>query len=687
MASLNRLGSPRAQTGGQLPAESRALHARFFAFRILAIIFFTFIIVRLWNLQVASSEEYQRSADRNRFRLVQVDAPRGIIYDRNERVLVRNVPSFTVSIVPAGLPEDAEARSALLNRVSQLLGMPSGPSAPTAALGDTGAAVAEDEAASPAYHAQSIEEILHARTTGPYAQSRYAPIRIASNVDRQAAFIIEEEHLELPGVVVTAEPLRYYVDGPLTAHILGYVGPIPRERLQAYAPDIYEPDDLVGLTGIELSQEAYLRGAKGRKHIEVDAFEREVAVIASQPATQGDSVVLTIDLDLQRAVEEALREGMRLAGSAVGVVVAMDPRTGEILAMVSLPSYDSNLFSGGISYADYAQLSDDPHRPLMNHAISGQYPPGSTFKIVAACAALEEHVVTRETRLTCQGTLLLPNKFYPDDPSKAQTFYCWRKQGHGALNIVEAVQHSCDVFFYRVSGGYLEFPGLGIERLAEYARMFGFGQPSDIELPGEAAGLVPSDRWKRQNYGENWVTGDTYNAAIGQGYVLATPLQVLNATAALANGGTVYRPQLVYKVMDGGNQAIDVLAPQPVGSLDVSPEYIALVRQGMRDAVTHGTAWLLRMPTISVAGKTGTAEYPGVDEEGNLLLDEQGYLPTHAWFTAFAPFDEPEIALVVFLDGGGEGSQTAVPVAARILRYYFGLPEPTPVPTRAAAAG
>jgi len=231
-----------------------------------------------------------------------------------------------------------------------------------------------------------------------------------------------------------------------------------------------------------------------------------------------------------------------------------------------------------------------------------------------------------------------------------------------------------------VTGGYKEFQGLGVGRLANYSEVFGFGAPTGIELSGEASGLVPDDRWKRQNYGENWVTGDTYNAAIGQGYVLATPLQVLNATAAVANGGTLYQPQLVYEITDAKGRVVRPFEPRPIWELGISDENLALVRLGMREAVTNGTAWLLRIPELPVAGKTGTAEYPEVDKEGNLILDDEGNLPTHAWFTAFAPYQDPEIALVVFLAGGGEGSQTAVPVAATILRYYFGIPEPTPVP-------
>jgi penicillin-binding protein 2 len=652
-------------------SEQKFHRLRFGVFRVIAVIAFAVIAFRLWELQVTTSQEYSRSADRNRFRLVPIDAPRGIMYDRFGRALVKNVPSFGVSIVPSELPENEAQRQEVLARVGELLQMPVYSMTERTESMETGV-----------LERISIEEALETRTISPYA-----PVRIASDIDRQAAFIIEEEHMELPGVVVSAEPLRHYLYGPLTTHVLGYVGHIASDRLETYVEEGYEPDDLVGVAGLERSQERYLRGVDGQKHIECDAFGREVAVLASKPPVQGDHIVLTIDVELQRQVEEALRKGMRRANSPVGVAIVMDPRTGEVLSMVSLPSYDNNLFSGGISRKDYARLSEDRAHPLVNHGIGGQYPPGSTFKIVPACGALQEEVISPSTRLTCKGTLLLPYHYAPEDTTKAQTFYCWYERGHGALNVVGAIRQSCDIFFYQAAGGFEDFAGLGMEKLADYSRAFGFGEPTGIELSGEATGLVPNDRWKRQNYGENWVTGDTYNAAIGQGYVLATPLQLLNATVAVANGGTLYRPQLIYQVMNAQGDIVRVLQPDPIRELDVSEENISLVRQGMREVVTKGTAWLLDVPSVHVAGKTGTAEYPGVDEEGNLMLDDEGNLPTHAWFTAFAPYEDPEITLVVFLEGGGEGSQTAVPVAEEILRAYFGLPQPTPVPKETEPQG
>jgi penicillin-binding protein 2 len=454
--------------------------------------------------------------------------------------------------------------------------------------------------------------------------------------------------------------------------VLGYVGRIPAENAEDYlrqTDEEYTLNDRVGLMGVEATFEKELRGKKGLKHVEVDAFEREVNVLAVDPPQPGHNLVLTLDMDLQQAAENALREGMRRVNSTAGVVVAMNPQTGEILAMVSLPSYDNNLFARGISFKDYAELSNDPERPLMNHALSGQYPPGSTFKIIPAAAALEEKIIDQRTTLVCKGQLLLPNKYFPDDPTKAQVFKCWNQWGHGAENVVGALADSCDIYFYQVGGGFENFNGLGMDKLGAYARAFGFGSPTGIALPGESTGLIPDDKWKRINYGEPWVTGDTYNATIGQGYVLVTPLQLLNAAAAIANGGTLYRPQVVYEVVDNAGHVVKGFSPEVIRQVPVSAQNLNLVREGMRAAVTRGTAHRANLAQVAVAGKTGTAEYPGP-------RDAEGNLPTHAWFIAFAPYEDPQIALVVFVSGGHEGAKIAAPIAAKILRAYFGLPQP-----------
>ena len=632
--------------------DKPGLNLRVRALQVAVLVAFAALSAQLWRLQIERSRDYQVLADRNRFRLVSVDAPRGVIYDRRGLMLVRNVPRYAVSIVPAALPEDDEHKQAVLARLAHLLGMP----------------VNSRVASAGALDAQpGIEEILEENTTTPYAS-----VTIKDDVDKQVAFLIEEEQLFLPGAMVKVTPRREYPTGAVTSHLLGYVGNIPAEDAAQYlyqADEDYTIGDSVGLVGVEAAFEHELRGRKGFKHIEVNAFERELRVLAIDPPLPGNNLMLTLDVDLQRAAESALREGMHSVGSTAGVVIAMDPQSGQVLAMVSLPSYDNNLFARGISVQEYAELGTHPEHPLVNHAISGQYPPGSAFKIVAAAAGLEEKVIDLRTRLSCGGELLLPNRYFPDDPTKAQIFKCWNQWGHGSLDVLGAIALSCDIYFYQVGGGFEDFDGLGMDRLGRYARACGFGEPTGISLLGETAGLIPDDKWKRLNYGESWVTGDTYNAVIGQGYILVTPLQLLNATCAIANGGTLYRPRVLYQVFDEEGYVVRPFAPQVIRDLPVAAENVEIVREGMRTAVTAGTAHRVNLEEVAVAGKTGTAEYPGP-------RDEEGYLPTHAWFTAFAPYEEPEIALVVFVSGGHEGAKVAVPIAARILRAYFGIPQP-----------
>jgi penicillin-binding protein 2 len=652
--------------GPEVNTPSRTLGKGRIAFlQAVMAISFALVVAQLWRLQIVQTQGYQSQSDANHFRLVAVDAPRGVIYDRQGRLLVQNVPNYTISIIPAALPEDSQARDAVLTRLAQLLEMPVNNA--TASLAGDGTAGTGGVSSSALGSQSSIEEILTENTLSPYA-----PVAIKASVDKQVAFLIEEEHSYLSGVVVEVAPRREYPSGGLVSHVVGYVGAVPAEDTAYYLdqPDEdYTLRDRVGLMGVELTYEQELRGRKGQKHIEVDAFGREIKTLALDPPEPGHSLVLTLDLDLQLAAEEALREGMRRVNSTAGVVIAMQPQTGEILAMVSLPNYDDNLFAKGISVADYEQLSADPERPLVNHAISGQYPPGSTFKIIPAAAALEEKVIDLKTRVKCTGKLLLPNKYFPDDPTKAQPFVCWAPQGHGTLGIEDAIAQSCDIFFYTVGGGFEDFNGLGIDRLGTYARAFGLGEPTGIALSGESSGLIPNDLWKRENYGESWTTGDTYNATIGQGFVLVTPLQLLNATAAVANGGTLYRPQLVRQILDVDGNNVQGFVPEIIRQVPVSAQNLAIVREGMRAAVTRGTAHRVNLAEVAVAGKTGTAEYPGP-------RDAQGLLPTHAWFTAFAPYENPQIALLVFVSGGHEGAKVAVPIAAQILRAYFDLPTP-----------
>jgi len=646
---------------------------RLAAYRTVLILTLVVLLGQLWRLQMMEGQYYQEAADLNRFRLDASAGPRGVIYDRWGHLLVRNSPQITVSIIPAYLPQDIHERMAMLVALSELLGVPmTSHDDEDRQDGTLPGHKVTTEAADKGQNA--ILDILQEAELAPY---RPAPIQ--DGVPREVALRLEEEHLDWPGVLVEVKPQREYPYGSLVAHLLGYVGPIPGEQAADYRSRGYdENQDQVGLAGIEYSFEDELRGSDGQKLVEVDVAGREVRTVGkSRPSVPGNNLHLTLDLDLQQKATEILARRLEETGKTQGIVVALNPQTGEILAMISHPSYDNNKFMGGISAKDLAALQKDPYRPLLNQAISGQFPPGSTFKLVTASAGLEEKVITGSTSLYCGGVLWLPNRFYPEDPSLAQRFVCFINQyglRHGSISVVPAIGKSCDIFFYQVGGGYrTSFKGLGEERLGYYAELFGLGSQTGIDLPGEAAGLVPTSKWKRLNYSESWTTGDTYNMAIGQGFVLATPLQMVNAAAAIANGGLLYRPQIVHEVVDGEGNVIKAFVPDLIRQLPLSAQTIDLVRQGMRAATNpSGTAYGAAVPGIQVAGKTGTAEFfIDRNKDGLPDRDKDGNLPTHSWFVTFAPYDNPQLAMVVLIFEGGEGSEVAVPVAGEIMKYYF----------------
>jgi penicillin-binding protein 2 len=470
------------------------------------------------------------------------------------------------------------------------------------------------------------------------------------------------------------ESVRDYPHGPLVSQIVGYLLPIPEEGEQAYREEGYDPaTDRIGRAGIEATYEDALRGKKGERIIEADVLGRVLRVIEERAAPlPGDNVALTIDLALQRAVDEALQVGMGQADSPRGVAIAMNPQTGEILAMVSRPTYDNNIFVEGVSQRDWERWQG-VHRPLINHAVSDAVPPGSVFKIVMASAAMEEGVLTPRTQLRCPGRIVVPNKYYPNDPGQAQPFYCWNEAGHGSLDVVGAIAQSCDVFFYKTGGGFEEtdFDGLGVERIAEYARLFGLGEPTGVELPAESGGLVPSSEWKRHTYGESWSTGDTYNLSIGQGFLEVTPLQMLNAVNVVANGGTLLRPRIVHHVESAEGEPVLPFEREIIRTIPVSEEYFALVREGMEGAVVYGTAARRgQVGDVRIAGKTGTAQFCD-----DIMCGVGFEQPEHAWFAAFGPVEDPEISVIVYLYNGGEGSTTAVPVVREILAHTFGVNE------------
>jgi len=594
---------------------------------------------RLWMLQGRQSQLYAEAADQQRFRLLSVPADRGVIYDCKRRLLVRNVPCFNVVITRADLPTDDVELRRVLERVSTLLSMPL--------------------SKADANGGECIEDALDRAKKVPLLE----PVVLKRDIDQQTAFLIEQQQLSLPGISVQVQAKRQYLRGAAVSHLLGYVGPVPAEAVESYRQRGYADSDVVGLAGVEHSYEAILRGTNGAQHVEVDVTGRKVRVIG-QPTepVPGSNLVLTLDSELQDVAIKAVEKGMARKNSPAGVAIALDPRSGAILAMVSLPSYDNNVFTLGAKPEELAAIMADPSHPLVNRAIAGVYPPGSTFKMLTSSSALQEGVINADTKRVCTGVMYVTS----DDGSQRYPFYCYNRAGHGAVNVVEAIRLSCDIFFYQVGGGFEDFKGLGQKRLAKYAHDYCLGEYTGVDLPGEVTGLIPDPTWKRLTKHQLWLTGDTYNCAIGQGDVLVTPLQMACMTMAVANGGTIYQPRLADYLIDSEGKETARFKPRVVRKVPIAPEHLALVREGMRLAVANGTATGLGIQEVHVAGKTGTAEFYGP-------RDAQGNLPTHAWFVCFAPYEAPEIVVVVMLEHSGEGAFYAVPVAADILRAYFGL--------------
>lgn len=698
-----------------------------FLFRAAVLVVFGLLAIRLYQLQILDGSTFREQADDNRFDLIEVPAPRGVIYDRSGTILTRNRPSFEIGVVPEFLPFDdpetpddeeaieiakilhlvgADTDPEVALRIAELMFLRLGRIDFAKAVGDAGVQLEyvtvpggsqivypEDEGmpqevdqpivvpdiSKPLPLEGLVALVKRAVAIGGQG-SASQPVAVLDLVDRIAAFEAAEEGYRIPSVRVKEVPVREYVYGDVLSHVLGFMGPIPAAAEEDYRTQGYtNPNEKVGLNGLEYTYQRDLRGIPGYKNIEVDILGREVRTVGevAEPVP-GLNLVLSLDLRLQQVTADALTAKMEEVKAPWGVAIAMAPKTGSILSMVSLPSYDNNIFAERIN-EDYLALERDERRPLINYAIGGLYPPGSTFKMVPATAALAEGVIDKDTQITDAGPIYLPNRYAPNDASLAQEFVSWNhKLGivHGSINVVQAIALSNDIFFYILGGGYppTQFQGLGPRRLASWARLFGYGDPTGVDLPGEVGAVVPNDQWKRQAYAESWTTGDSYNMAIGQGYVLSTPLQVLVSTAAVANGGTVFQPRLVYQALDSNGGLQRDYTPVVARQLPVDKEKIQIVQEGMWTAVNGpgGTSYAAKMDNVVVAGKTGTAEYcEYLPEKEDCLRDEKDNLPTHAWFVAYAPYEDPEIAVLVFVYNGGEGSATAVPVARTMLEYYF----------------
>lgn len=655
---------------------------------------FTIYLIRLFSLQIIQGAGYNLQAEENRIKNVSVQTTRGNILDRNGFTLADNVPSFDVSITPANLPQDTGTTEEIYRELSQLIGIP------------VTNGVINDQTVKTFSECETdfgIKEIvLIGDTNAPYQ-----PVKIKCNIDQGIALEIKEKSSDWPGVNIDISYVRHYPTGSLTSEVVGFLGPITAEQKDYYEQlGFVAGRDKIGFAGVELSMNDTLMGKNGERVVEVDNAGKEIRDVEPPvDATPGNTIVLTIDTRLQAAAKTILQDELKYLNTWVGqiksqngVVIAMNPKTGEILAMVSEPTYENNRLERIIPAYYYYQLSEDPLHPLLNHAVSAAHPPGSVYKMVAAVGALNEGVVTPQQEIKTPASITIMQKYSENEAGIPREYINYQRVDHGQCNFVRAVALSNDIYFYKIGGGYddeLPNGGLGVWRAKEYAEALGYNRLTGIELPGEVKGLVPDPTWKRINKAENWSTGDTYITTIGQGYVLATPLQVLQSFAILANDGKYMQPTIIKEIRDANGNVIKPFEPKLVWDITkdplidvldennkptgekkvVQPWVIDYAKQGMRAVVEYGTAskpTTLGFYDVPSAGKTGSAEYcDNVAQEKNLCQPEAW--PSHAWYVGYAPYDNPEIAIIAFVYNGTEGAATAAPIVGRVMKAYFEL--------------
>lgn len=595
------------------PPEELRRRSRIASLVVLALLIG--LAARLFSLQVGDGQSWQSRSDVNRIRWERIAATRGRILDIHGEPLADNRPSFDIVLVP----EDTKNLDKTMARMETLVG----------------------------HQMRDPDDIrIAARKRPPFEG-----IVIERDIDWASIVALETHEHELPGVRLDVGPMRTYPEGGLASHLLGYVGEVSAKDLRNR--DQYRPGDRSGKTGAEQTWESSLRGSSGAQQIEVDARGRRLRVLSEAGGQQGESLYLTIDKRLQAFAEQLLDK-------QEGSIIAIRPKTGEVLAMASAPGYDPNKFARGIGNTDWRALLENELRPLNNRALQGQYPPGSTFKIVTAAAALEENVIAPETKIFCGGSHQLGNR----------TYRCWKRGGHGEMDLHDALAESCDVYFYQVG------QKLGVDRIAIYAKRFGLGEATGIDLANEKSGLVPTRDWKKERYGESWYAGETLSVAIGQGFLLATPLQIANLAATIANDGLRMKPQLIERIQSSDGETLYAMEPETRGRVGLQPRTLQQIREALRSVVhaRKGTGKAARLETIDVAGKTGTAQVFKMGKEQIKTDTLARHLRDHAWFIAFAPVDNPEIAIAVLIEhAGGGGGSRAAPLAHDLADFYFAL--------------
>ena len=660
---------------------------------IIAVVFF-YYASQLFNYQIIEGETYVAQAEDNRTTEISIPTQRGMIYDRNGIVLARNTAQYNVTVTPAELPDsDGEIRE-IFDQLSKLIDIPVN-------RGEVNDQTAS--AFSPCYTDLGIFQIVEiAESLWPFQATR-----LKCNLSKETAMVIEEKKMDWTGIDIEVESIREYPTGGQTAEIIGFLGPIPEVLLDYYTDlGFVSGRDKVGYMGVENSMQSILAGSNGKRVVEV-TVGGEIVRDIEEPveAVPGADIHLTIDYRLQMAARAALVEQLRYWNefymrergevmSTTGTVIGMNPKTGELLFMVSYPNYENNRMTQFIPGDYYTQLSIDENKPLVNKSISSELPPGSVFKMVPALGVLNEDIVTPEQTISCTPTITLRQQFYESDIGTEQSYYCHDKAGHGAVDYKHGIGYSCNVYWYKTSGGYpgeVEDGGLGIWNIYEYGAALGYGKETGIELPGEADGLLPNPTWKRLNQGENWATGDTYLAGVGQGYVLATPVQVMNAFSTIVNGGKHMQLSMIGKTIDTDGNVLQSFEPKMLWDITkdalihtyegnnqtsevktIEPWVIDLAMEGMELVTSQeGTAKIeFAGDENRIAGKTGTAEYcdDWANREGLCI---PGSWPSHAWFAGYAPYDDPEIVVVSFIYNGREGSTVSGPIVRKIIDAYF----------------
>lgn len=605
-------------------------------FRMLFIIVavaLALLVLRLWYLQVIKGDELRQRSENNSVRLRKIKPMRGLIMDSTRNVLVDNQASFDLVFIP-NRTRDTQT---VIDRLKAL------------------------------YTERSLDLPSFASLLGKVKP--FVPVTIERNIGMEKLAVVETHALELPGVATEVTPVRQYLNGEMTAQVIGFTGEVSKDELENATATQLSSGDIIGKFGIEKFLDDHLRGKSGAEQVEVNVAGKAVRSLGRIPSEPGNNVVLTIDSTLQEAAWKAL-------DNRRGAVAVLDPRNGAVLALVSSPSFDPNLFNGGISQDDWNALANDPKHPMENRSISGQYPPGSTYKVIVATAALEEGMITPDTAFHCNGSFQLGNRSYR----------CWQAKGHGNISLHRAIVESCDVYFYNLG------KMLGVDKIAAYAKAFGLSAPLGIDLSREKGGLIPTRAWKLSRMKEPWQPGETISLSIGQGYNLVTPLQLANVYATLANGGTLYRPRLIKQLESVERHVIKVFGPEKRGTLPVSARSIQIINQALWGVVNEngGTGHALRRKEADVAGKTGTAQVVGMpqDDKGRKKRSGSADFGDHALFACFAPVGNPEIAIAVILEHAGHGGSAAAPVARKILDAYFaGKQAPVVQPQSADVSG